>query len=1099
MIELIYGLPGTGKTTLITNKIKEDIAADKKVLLIVPEQQTVEVERTMTRLLPASAQLIFEVVNFSRLANKIFRVYGGLSYNYITSGMKNLLMKRTLIELSPMLSEYGLRAVGDSSLPSLMLAQINEFKINNVSATKLGRVADSLEDGHPLKTKLTDFSMIYSAFSGMVEDSYDDSSDDLEKLHAILCENRFFNGYNVYIDAFSSFTAWEYKIITEHIFSQADNCAISIPSDSPYCESLHLTSVTKTAKRLSEAAGKSAKSTVLDTLHRTQSPSLTRLWRSLWDFSLDAKTLDELKDDGTVSVIKCTDMYNESEAVANTVLSLINSGYRCREIAVIAGDMDSYRGILDSAFEKAGIPYFMSEKTDLVSEPLISLILSAFAIKLRGWRSEDVIAYLKTGLIDIPTSDIDIFEIYVSTWKISGNRFSDELWSMNPDGYSSSISPRGLKILETANNVKNKLTPTLFEFFTKLDAASNARELCEATYDFFKSLDLSKKLYERAKSAYSVGDRKTALECAGTHKAFVKVLSDISSTLGDAQMSLEEFVSSLKLVLNNTDISTIPTAADEVLFGSASMLRTSNIRCAILIGVCDGKLPAHVSDSGFFSDAEKKRLADELDIELSSNVAENSAEELLYVYRAVTLPSDKLIISYHSRSGSNAYKPSLAITRVLTLLPHIQICSYGVKNELDRLMSRTLSFEALGSIKSTENRAALENIFDSDKKYSEILKKSRIPISDTTCRLDKKTSDKLFGENIWLSQTKIEQYVKCHFNYFCQNALELRANKSVSFNSANTGIFIHKLLEVFISTIVDNDTVKTDLRDEDIEKIIHQVAKDYIDKLSSDHNLPSKRLYHLFNRLTRLAVFMASALYKELLDSSFVPKYLEMNIGSSSKSELPPPTFTLKDGSKVSLSGMVDRIDIFKTGGVVYVKVIDYKTGSKTFSIDEIESGLNIQLLLYLFAICNAKSEKFRKALGCQNEDDKIKPASAMYISTALPSIKVDYGANNEQIFEVAKSKIPRSGIVLNDETIIKELNHNGKTTGATLISATDFKDLEALINQTLISIAEEIKGGNADIIPRKDGRTYPCEYCNMKPFCRVGITKSEIDSASEE
>ena len=1096
MTELIYGLPGTGKTALITNRIKDDVAADKKVLLIVPEQQTVEVERNMTRLLPASAQLTFEVVNFSRLANKLFRLYGGLSYNYITGGMKNLFMKRTLIELSQELSEYGLRAVGDSSLPSLMLAQINEFKINNVSATKLGRVADSLEDGHPLKAKLSDFSMIYSEFSGMVEDAYDDSSDDLEKLHTILCENRFFNGYNVYIDAFSSFTAWEYKII-ERIFSQADNCAVTIPSDAPSCSALHLTSVNKTSQKLRAAAGEKAQITVLDTPHRVKSPSLTRLWRSLWDFSLNTKELKKLENDGAVSVIKCTDMYHESEAVANTVLSLLDSGYRCREIAVIAGDMDSYRGIIDSAFEKAGIPYFMSERTDLVTEPLISLILSAFAIKLKGWRSEDVIAYLKTGLTDISTADIDVFELYVSTWKISGSRFADELWSMNPDGYSTSISPRGLKILETANDVKGKLTSTLFEFFTRLDAANNVRELCEATYDFFKSLDLSQKLYERAKRAYSAGDRKTALECAGTHKAFVKVLSDISSMLGDSKMSVEEFASSLKLVLGNTDIATIPTAADEVLLGSASMLRASDIRCAILIGVCDGKFPAHVSDSGFFSDNEKKSLS-ELGIELSSNVAENSAEELLYVYRAVTLPSDKLILSYHSRSGGTAFKPSLAITRVLSLLPHIKIRSYGSENELDRLMSRTLSFEAFGSIKTPENRAALEKIFENDKEYREILKKSQIPISDPTCRLSDETADGLFGNNIHLSQTKIDKYIKCHFNYFCQYALELRENKSVGFNSANTGTFIHRLLEIFIKAVVDKDTVRTDLSHGDIESIIRQEAKKYIDNIFGKHNTPSKRLSHLFDRLTRLAVLVASALYKELLNSSFVPKYLEMKIGNDSKCILPSPVLTLKDGTKITLSGTVDRLDIFKTHGVVYVKVIDYKTGSKTFSINDIESGLNIQLLLYLFAICNTTSEKFRKEIGCEN-DDQIKPASAIYVSTALPGINTDYGTENERIFEIAESKIPRSGIVLNDENILKQLSHDSKVKGGAPISADEFDALEKQINETLISIAEEMKSGNADIIPRKDGQKYPCEYCNMKQFCRVDITKSDIDSTDAE
>jgi len=182
MIKLIYGLPGTGKTTEISNQIKKSLDGKKKVLLIVPEQQTVEVERKMLKLLPPSVQLKFEVVNFSRLANKVFRKYGGLSYNYITAGMKNLFMKRTLLELAPMLGEYQLRALGDSALPSLMLSQINEFKINSINPQRLERAAASLEDGDPLKNKLTDLATIYQAFEGMVKNTYDDSTGDLEKL-----------------------------------------------------------------------------------------------------------------------------------------------------------------------------------------------------------------------------------------------------------------------------------------------------------------------------------------------------------------------------------------------------------------------------------------------------------------------------------------------------------------------------------------------------------------------------------------------------------------------------------------------------------------------------------------------------------------------------------------------------------------------------------------------------------------------------------------------------------------------------------------------------------------------------------------------------
>ena len=1109
MTNFIYGLPGTGKTTLIKNKISDDIKAGKQALLIVTEQQTVEVERSMLKLLPPSAQLNFEVLNFSRLANKLFRIYGGLSYNYINGGMKNLFMKRTLLELAPMLNEYQLRAVGDSALPSLMLSQINEFKINSISATRLELAANKLEDGHPLKAKLSDLATIYQAFEGMVKNAYDDSANDLEKLYELLCKHNFFEGCNVYVDGFSSFTACEHKIIGR-IFAQADNCFITIPAPSESCNALHLASVNETSRRLRAAAGDGVQTIVLEKPYRATNEEAKRILNSLWDFSLDTKKLEPISDVGFVSVTECSDPYRESEAVANTVLSLLHQGYRRREIAVIAGNMDSYRGVIDAVFEKADIPYFMSENTELLSEPLISLILSAFAIRLKNWRTDDVIAYLKTGLTDIEQNDADVFEIYVSTWKISGSRFTEDFWSMNPDGYAAEISPRGLKILETANRIKNELTAPLIKFFTKLDASNNVAELCEATYSFFKEMKLSQKLAERAKKAYADGNRKAALECAGTHKAFVKVLSDISAAMGELEMTVEEFASSLRLVLNNTDIGTIPTAADEVILGSASMLRASDIKCAILIGMCDGEFPAQVSENGFFSDNEKSLLKN-LDIELSSDMASRNSEELLYAYRAMTLSSDKLFIFYHTSASGNACKPSLAVTRTLALLPHLRVIPYETQNETDKLMSKKLSFEFIHSL-SDETRKALYEILKDDSDYADIFEQLKTPISDTECHISQENSDEIFGNQIYLTQSKLEKYIKCHFLYYCQYVLKLRETETASFNFADTGTFIHRILECFMRSAVDENGFRKELSQDEIKATVTEEAEKYIGELFKDRLPTSKRLLHHFKRLKKLALLIATDLYNELCESLFTPKFFELAIGRGSSPMLPPHEIILKDGTKILLSGVVDRVDIFKRDNEVYIKIVDYKTGSIKFSMSDIEKGLNTQMLLYLFAICNTSSERFKKEVGC-NEGDMLKPASIMYISTLVSPVDASGEASQDEIFSLASEKITREGLVLDDEEIIKAINQNeapkyiadikpdksGGYKGKALTSPEDFAALEILINKTISDIAEEMKCGNASAIPLKVGQTSPCDYCKMKQFCRINAEKKQSEDDSDD
>ena len=77
MIKLILGGAGTGKSTRLREMICDDVLHGVSALLLVPEQETVAAERRMLDILPPSAQLSFEVTNFTRLANRVFRTCGG--------------------------------------------------------------------------------------------------------------------------------------------------------------------------------------------------------------------------------------------------------------------------------------------------------------------------------------------------------------------------------------------------------------------------------------------------------------------------------------------------------------------------------------------------------------------------------------------------------------------------------------------------------------------------------------------------------------------------------------------------------------------------------------------------------------------------------------------------------------------------------------------------------------------------------------------------------------------------------------------------------------------------------------------------------------
>ena len=92
MLQLICGTSGAGKTTKIAEMIRADIENGRRCLLLVPEQQAYISEMDILASLPANAGLYFEIVNFSGLAEDVFREYGGVTGSTLDAGTKALLM-----------------------------------------------------------------------------------------------------------------------------------------------------------------------------------------------------------------------------------------------------------------------------------------------------------------------------------------------------------------------------------------------------------------------------------------------------------------------------------------------------------------------------------------------------------------------------------------------------------------------------------------------------------------------------------------------------------------------------------------------------------------------------------------------------------------------------------------------------------------------------------------------------------------------------------------------------------------------------------------------------------------------------------------------
>ena len=250
---------------------------------------------------------------------------------------------------------------------------------------------------------------------------------------------------------------------------------------------------------------------------------------------------------------------------------------------------------------------------------------------------------------------------------------------------------------------------------------------------------------------------------------------------------------------------------------------------------------------------------------------------------------------------------------------------------------------------------------------------------------------------------------------------------------------------------------------------------------------------------------IAKNLINEFKASDFYPAHFELKVGMGDEG-INALEFELKDGSIITLRGIADRVDTFKKDGNVYIRVVDYKTGSKEFSFDELKDGLNTQLLIYLFSICKAQNDDTKTKFGCESGGELL-PAGIQYLSSNAPTVSVDKFCDGNNIEELIQNEFSRSGLLNNDPDIMQAINHNldpkivskfktndeGEMIGKGLVNSNGFEEIYEMLSETIISVAESMKNGKANAIPLRKGEQAPCRYCKMKAVCRASACKSKI------
>ena len=1103
MIKIIQGGFHSSAKELILEKIKKLTECYKKSLLIVPEQQTVMTENELTEILPPYAPLCFEVTNFTRLANSVFRSLGGVGAEYCDAPRKALLMWRTLTELSPVLNMTSGKKEITSGLVARAQRAVAEMQSLSISAEELHEAEARVptEEGR-LSAKLCDLVSIMSLYRKLLSEKYSDTGEDVDATCKKIKENPgYFADTEFFIEGFTSFTEPQYRLISE--LGKIADVSIVLTLPKALEDAFEYTEIKNTLSRISRLADKAGikKELIkLDGRPLADSLALSECCDLLWRTST-AQALDNQPTGEEIRIFEATSPYDECDFVAADIRRRVALGESYRDFAIVARSTDSFVGIIDTALLWAGVPHFISKKRDLSSFEAIKLIYTAYGAISSSFGREEVIAYAKCGLSGISREACDDFELYTHKWQISGRRFTDgEIWNMNPAGYTARVNADSGALLLSINETRNKLIEPLSTLLEATRAARTVREQATALVGFLTEVGLEEKLSERAEELRALGEVSLAEENERLWSIICHSLDLLVEVAAEEECSTDGFLSQLKTVFASVEIGRIPAFRDEVVVGSADMIRLSGKKHIYLIGVNRGEFPMATSDRSYFSERDKGTLSS-LGISVEPRGDEDRARELYCFSRAFSYAKKSITLSYSLTNAQFARSVrSEVIDRILTLCPDLCAVKIASLKRSSLIYTPEEALSSLGEISDEDYPAVKEALVDCG--CADIVKVAEEKIENDAIKLGKEAVSLLYGKSeLALTQSRIDSYTDCPLAFFCRYDLSLSEGEIAEFDARNIGSFIHAILESFFDSLRKNQKSVTDISAEEKEELVKKGAQSYLALIGENTHAPSKRTELLLARLCRTAMPVVDGLCEEFAGSRFIPRYFELKIEKNSDTSPEPAKFTTEEGKEVFVYGSIDRVDTYEADGNVYVRVVDYKTGQKAFSPEDIEKGKNLQMFLYLKSVVETKNESFRREIGVE-DGGRLIPAGVIYVKTEIGDVKIE--KDDEALAnDAVKAAQGRQGMLLNDKESLGAMNARyipvkfkkdgtpDARSESRLYTEEGWQSLCDKMGEVIGGITKKMTSGDISASPMlKKSGTAPCDYCKFKPICRNVRTK---------
>lgn len=1077
-LKFVFGPSGSGKSSyLYQHVIQESMKyPERNYIVLVPEQFTMQTQKDLVMMHERKGIMNIDVLSFARLAYRVFEETGGGGLPVLDDEGKNLILRKIAGDYESELKMLGGHMKKQGYI-SEVKSVISEFTQYDIGEDEIERVMESAGESSRLYYKLADIRLLYRGFTDYLQEKYITKEELLDVLSCEVEKSERLKNSTVVLDGFTGFTPVQDRLLGE-LMRHCREVIVTVTMDrrgNPYVYE-HPYQLFALSKQMVTSLLQIAKQNKIPVEEPVElydhvpwrfkeQEALAFLEKHLFRYGAGAYE----KEQEQVKLHLAKNPREEAYAVAEQVRRMMREDrYRLRDIGVIVSDMDVYADHLKQAFIKYDIPFFMDHKRSILLNSFVEYIRSVLHMAEQSFSYESVFRFLRTNLAGFTYEEIDELENYVIGLGIKGYKHWQEKWTRKLRGMAQ-------EDLDKMNHYRRQLVEKVDGLIYVLrQRRKTVADITRAIYEFMVQENLQVRLAEQEELFKAKGELALAREYAQIYRIVIELFDKFVELLGDEQVSLSEYCKLLDAGLEEARVGVIPPEVDQVVIGDMQRTRLKDIKALLFAGANDVYLPGALLRTGLLSELDREKFAREK-LTLSAGGKEKAYVQKFYLYLNLTKPSEKLDIYYSKVSADGkSVRPSYLIQELQKLFPKLKVRDeerYLKEQELtenigfDRMIREFVQ-------KRHETDGAwceLYNWYKKNPKWQEKVERFleagyyRKPLDALT----EEAAKRLYGEEFETSITRMERFAVCAFSHFLTYGLGLREREEYDFQAADLGNVCHRALERFSYKVEREAGDWLKLTEEKRKQYVEESVEEAIADYGNSILYSSSRNAYLIVRMKRMLEKTVWALTKQLAAGDFKPAAYELRFAN----------------------GKIDRVDTCEDGDCVYVKVIDYKTGSKSFDVTALYHGLQLQLMVYMDAALQMEQKK--------HPEKEILPAGVFYYRIQDPLI--DRPKEGEEQESILKELKP-DGMISLEKEVLGHLDHcmvgessvipvkynkNGSLSKSSkAASAQDFYLMMKYAVNKVEEIRQKILSGDVKVNPYRRGTETSCDYCSYRQIC---------------